>query len=211
MIPNLGFIWVIFDRSKLDGPPAEVISQKERSTPVEVANGYIGSTDVRLSLADRGRPADVITLTSEQYLELSDLLINKTDFAGIELAVKSTREWIDKVKELSGASKVGVSVEGQLPLQPDHRPSEDQAAAQGSGTISDMVNIPPVNILRAVKKRKRVSDGRGEENPTTNDLAHGLVKINDQPGAQAAPQATSSDAANLLSTNLVRKKSKLQL
>ncbi|KAK5106053.1 hypothetical protein LTS08_000169 [Lithohypha guttulata] len=175
------------------------------------AGRLVGFIWVIFDRTDRGRPADVITLTSEQYLELSDLLINKTDFAGIELAVKSTREWIDKVKELSGASKVGVSVEGQLPLQPDHRPSEDQAAAQGSGTISDMVNIPSVHILRAVKKRKRVSDGRGEKNPTTNDLAHGSVKINDQPGAQAAPQATSSDAANLLSTNLVRKKSKLQL
>lgn len=180
----VGFIWVTFDTYGSHEAKHQGVSEAIDAAPAQTDTGYLESTDVRLPPTDRAS-SSVTVLTADQYVELSDLLINDSDFEGVEQAAKSTHDWIVKVKELAGIADVGKDIEGRAPENLDNsNNTHPLSRATNGGHVQGTTAEPKVNIL-TVKKRKRNAEDTSEH------------KILAEP--------------KVLAASLVRKKSKLEL
>lgn len=183
----VGFVWVTYDTNPVGNTAPDddrVLALTAEATQTQT--GYVESTDIRLEPARRASKG-LVPLTVEQYVELSDLLINETDLAGSESATKSTKDWVAKLKQLSGLDDVGLDIEGQLQDTNDiEQNSESKKHTASNESRVEVPGIQPkVNEL-SVKKRKR--------------------------NAEDVPDhKTSADEPKVLSAGLVKKKSKLHL
>lgn len=158
-----------------------------------------------------------VTVTNEQYIELSDLLINDTDFAGSDLAIKSTNTWVDKVKELTGLQHFGIDIEGK---------KADGLIASGAATshLNTTVNAgskhprdegtAPVNVLTGVRKKKQKLveepiDGTVGDTQQNGECTDKLAPTNKpQKTTDHVDNAKTFNGVTTLSARLVRKKVK---
>ena len=217
----VGFIWVVFDTSHLEAKAANGSALAPR-------NPDLGTTDDRASAvtdptalstdppSKTHEPAPTslapasIVLSAEQYNDLADFLVNHTDFAGPELAKRSTKDWINKVREISGAQSFGIDVEGQVPATPPPlRQDSAIAVTQDAGVLGqkhnrDDVEAPKVNVLTGVRKKRKV-----ERETTTNSDGSGVPNANQRQEDRNNEPGTSSGEVRTLSAGLVRKKPKV--
>lgn len=150
-----------------------------------------------------------LVLDDKDYKRATELLLYH-NFAARDIAVVSTRKWVDEVAVLgrsgSRTQKWGVEIAGRKEVA-------DVAMANGA-------TAGQVNTLNVRKKRKgdegaggqQQSGGGPETNGSVNVLSAGLVrkkpKTETAPGADAGETAPADGAVNMLAGNLVRKKPK---
>lgn len=120
-----------------------------------------------------------IVIDSDQYEQLMDFLL-QTDFTGEDLAASSTRDWINKVLEISKASAFGYSIRGGLVL------TDTQQAMAGS----DIPVSQTINVLTNIRKKRKVEQAGAESE------------------AAMGRQESLQDTVNALPAALVRKKPK---
>lgn len=205
----VGFIWVVFDLGQSRNAPKKPIDPplNKQDTQIQQQNGYVEGTDVRLPPT---APASIL-LSSEQYIELSDLLINDTDFAGLDCATDSTQKWIEKVKTLSGTQLLGVDVTGK---HTDESSGYSKTLTSRNGSpeplngnkSGDAVLPPSVNTLIGVRKKKRDAETAGvletALTPSGVDGASDSIAV--------VRDDAVRDQANMLESGLVRKKPKIR-
>ena len=208
----VGFMWVVFDLSRkdqvhIDGSLHEDVLALTENGVRACENGYVENTDVHLP---RESPA-YATLTSEQYINISDLLINDTDFAGRECAIKSTCQWIAKVKELAGIHDFGVEIEGQAIASSDSSTAvsvtPNSRGKNGGHVNSGSENIRPAsaNMLVGVKRKKRADVALEEsEHASTISPTDEILETVDK----TANDKNITESATL-DSSLIRKKPKL--
>ncbi|EXJ93681.1 hypothetical protein A1O1_02073 [Capronia coronata CBS 617.96] len=118
------------------------------------------------------QPEGEIVINADQYQSLTDYLL-QTDFAGDHLAAESTRGWVQKVLELSGAAAFGCPILGERTLAP-------------SSGVQQM-DAPQVNVLTGIRKKRKAdnivdsgpassANGPVSGQPTVNTLSAGLVR-----------------------------------
>ena len=207
----VGFVWVTFDPAQTAEVPKAIGAIGNENSTSNVPKGYVESTDVHLPPIGAKSPAVHVTLSNEQYIELSDLLVNDTDFAGLQIAVKSTKEWVAKVTELSGVVTFGFDVEGQLPL-----PSASEQLSTNANpevltpTLKEHeanAKAPQINVLTGFKKKKRKVDEQVEADP--GQAQNGAsADLDGRAEQDMAANPTSEDGVTLLSAGLIRKKPK---
>ncbi|KAJ9661537.1 hypothetical protein H2198_001917 [Neophaeococcomyces mojaviensis] len=197
--------------SKYDQPQGVVTANSPTVTSLPFSAHTMPSVQFTEFISDPGS----VRLSIESYNTLADYLVNTTDFAGIEVARKSTREWIEKVKELAGVPEVGVEIEGRLSLPVaqaiiHNRPSdsgivEPQTGSKHTRTESSGTSV---NVLVGVRKKKRKIEG---DVNGSNDLPPNGMARADQPVEKSLPAADKDgevNGAQTLSTRLVRKRPK---
>lgn len=112
-----------------------------------------------------------VVVDADQYQTLMDHLL-QSDFAGEELAARSTKSWIEKVREVSSVPTFGLTVRGEY-------------VVVGS-TATEKTSTPQVNVLTAIRKKRKaekmdevtaaldttpISSG-----PAVNTLSAGLLR-----------------------------------
>lgn len=215
----VGFIWVTF-RPGLSHDPSDEGKEKLAVSP-KVSNGYIELTDVHLPPhpqtqdSQKDSPPGSLMLTSEQYIELSDFLINKTDFAGPSLAIKSTSEWIAKAKELSGAIDFGVEINGKSFDAPSSETPQEAAKVDESSLErqkSDVENkqSSQIHVITTVRRKaKRKAEALEAEDNTTEGRSQAIPNPSGQDASQSSVEVlTKVEPVQMLSGGLVRKKPK---
>lgn len=236
----VGFVWVVFDtgRGSADAPDAvppplmantnAIVQTTDESVTVDETGGS-RHADELLESSPMTQTGSIL-LSKEQYITLSDLLIDDTDFAGPDLAVKSTQEWTDKVKELTGLQTFGVDVEGKNVRQPMDTSGPTAAKADnGMQMVTGLKHprdegVATVNVLTGIRKKKqKVVQELTSANDQTRQQEHPLRESNSEHrnGFIATEQSTKAQdqaqvrAANdvpngvkTLSAGLVRKKQK---
>lgn len=120
-----------------------------------------------------------IVIDSDQYEHLMDFLL-QTDFTGEDLAVNSTRDWINKILEISQASAFGYSIRGGLVL----------AEAQQPMAGTEIPTSQTINVLTNIRKKRKVEPADAES------------------GAAMGRPESLQETVNALPTALVRKKPK---
>ncbi|KAK5941042.1 hypothetical protein PMZ80_006319 [Knufia obscura] len=222
----VGFIWVIFDGGRVMAETTNGAATASDGRLSDVPNGHAQPDNPRTppikTLPDdatRSPPSTLapasIVLSAEQYNTLADYLINHTDFAGLELARKSTRDWIDKVRELSGASLFGVDVEGQAAAVGTLSSSREDSgislsqtgAGEKHGRDETEAEGPRVNVLTGVRKKRKV-EGEGRNGDDVHDGTSGVGIVDDKQVEPDAIPGVNGDGARTLSAGLVRKKPK---
>jgi len=221
----VGFIWVTFDTGRIMAKATNGTATASDGRTSHARNGQSQSDTVStgpvITLAGDGAQAapsepapSSIVLSAEQYNTLADFLINHTDFAGFELAKKSTNDWIDKVKEMSGAARFGVDVEGRAANTPSTSREDSgisltqTAGAAGEKHAREEASTPHVNVLTGIRKKRKV-----EQETTTSDSPHNgassLPIAESKQEKQPISSGGTSDGARTLSAGLVRKKPKV--
>ena len=114
----VGFIWLTFGllpMSRMYTASAGIIGKTENGE-AEKSIQHDSQQTLVAHPSDIQKQQESVSLDAEHYTVQADFLLNDTDFAGEELAVKSTREWIRKVSELGNVSDFGIDVVGQRPV-----------------------------------------------------------------------------------------------
>lgn len=224
----VGFVWIVFNTGY---DLQKGSNEASLSLRAGTMTGKLGTSGVSTKVDEPPSTTQnaSVVLTSEQYITLSDLLIDDTDFAGAELAVKSTQQWIDKVKELSGLQSFGIDVSGRKQDQPAAVSSSTDACRQEALRSAAGVKHPrdeavgAVNVLTAVRKKKKhefqasslvEANGNASSKPQNENGSdareskqQGTTKEKESE-AQTAKHSAGANEVMTLSAGLVRKKPK---
>lgn len=171
---------------KMQSPPlsspiggSETAAEAAAPSMEDHGNGSLAnptpSTEQSASATNEGYAKETqgdIVIDAGQYQSLSDYLL-ASDFAGEDLAAESTRGWVQKALELSGAAAFGRPIQGECTLSLST--GAEQAPAQ------------QVNVLTGVRKKRKLDnvledspaasqDGAASGPPAINSLPAGLVR-----------------------------------
>ena len=219
----VGFIWVTFGDedsvpragngmvSGSHSPTLDVLEPHDHANMDNLVLPKLLHSDAAEQALAELAPASIV-LSAEQYNSLADFLINHTDFAGIELATKSTNDWIAKVKELSGAEKFGADVEGRLRSPQTLREDSgvaimDETIVPGLKHARDVPELPKVNVLTGMRKKRKVEDSRPADDSVLVNASIATAASSKQNGPLDTNHDTG-EAVRTLSAGLVRKKPK---
>lgn len=202
----VGFIWVVFSHDSVSAqvePHIDTAKSTADDRPGQIHQPHAAST---------AKGCGSVTITNEQYIALMDLLINTTDFAGAELAAKSTLEWIDKVKEFSGLQAFGADVEGQIANEMNGLKTTSTIGKHPrDGSIASGVNV--LTVIK--KKRQKVTphvEAETSATAETNSDGKDVLEAQTQPDkgpAEILNTRNTPSGIQTLSAGLVRKKPNL--
>ncbi|GAD91840.1 DNA damage response protein Rtt109, putative [Paecilomyces variotii No. 5] len=173
--------------------PPEVNEDKEKgstsvpqlssvSESISPSNGTGGTHAFHWPEAGRGH----VVLSDSDYKSANDCLIEQ-DFETKELAVASTKTWVDKVAALADELIWGERVVGQKPI-------DDNSSNQ-----SEKANLINTGLVR---KRKKEDSG-------TTANSESAAAAAEPPGTTSQPDAPqASETVNVLNANFIRKKKK---
>ncbi len=208
----VGFLWGVFEPDGLVAPQQREISPSRKPvlpTPADSQDGALASSQQQqqqtassLPSLKTSQPRDrpektahyfwpfctrgTVVLPQKHYDRVNKLLLH-LDYATLEVAVESTKRWVDDVGMCVGRKEGwGIDVVGEMPL-----PVVDGA---GEGQRKEEEVVGGVNVLAAgmVRKKKRAVD-------TSED------------GDQEAENAGGGGGGvQILSAGLVRKKPKVK-
>lgn len=218
----VGFVWVVFDRI------AES-SQDELGQGIEASVTHTTNRSETVAADSLVQPQQMhdptkaslgsVLVTNEQYITLSDLLINTTDFAGAELAVKSTSEWVNKVKNLSDLQDFGIDIEGnkmRLPVLSGQASTSTQiTSTTGSKHPRDDSSVV-VNVLTGIRKKPKVMSEAPSSTTDSTAIAngHATTSLESVSKTEKSDEKAGSNGSNgvsgvkTLSAGLIRKKPK---
>ncbi|KAJ9302839.1 hypothetical protein DTO271G3_213 [Paecilomyces variotii] len=167
------------DKDKLSAPIPQLPNVSESISP---SSGTGGTHAFHWPEAGRGH----VVLSDRDYKTATNYLIDQ-DFETQELAVASTKTWVDKVASLADELIWGERVVGKKPIN------------EGSSSQSETANLMDIGLVR---KRKKENDNTAAN--TANDAAGaGAADITSKPdGSQP------SGTVNVLNANFIRKKKK---
>lgn len=152
------------------------------SESIPPSNGTGGTHAFHWPEAGRGH----VVLSDSDYKSANDCLIEQ-DFETQELAVASTKTWVDKVASLADELIWGEWVMGRKPIN------------ENSSNQSETANLIDTGLVRKRKKEE------GDTTANTESAAAGAVPP-DTTSKPDAPQA--SETVNVLNANFIRKKKK---
>lgn len=168
-------------RKLLTGP---IMARKPR---LKGGSSSLSATSAGLSgMIDGARSSEEgLLLTQEGYDQAMHTLLH-LDFANMDVAVISTRKWVNEVSSICGlASEFGVDVIGTA------RPAESASKAGANGNGNGQVN----DLGGMVRRKRKAGDSPGAEGPVVAD-------------ARVETKASEVPAVNVLAAGMVRKKPK---
>ncbi|KAJ9266073.1 hypothetical protein DTO212C5_6512 [Paecilomyces variotii] len=169
------------DKDKLSAATPQLTNVSESIPP---SNGTGGTHAFHWPEAGRGH----VVLSDRDYKTANDCLIDQ-DFETQELAVASTKTWVDKVASLADELIWGERVVGKKSIN------------EGSSSQSETANLMDIGLVR--KRKKEAEDD--------NTAAH---TASDAAGPEAADITSKPDGSqpsgtvNVLNANFIRKKKK---